>query len=107
MAETVKQLDMEKMEDLAYDNFVRARLHEAQMSAPFFHTNNRMELLKSLNTLQESTQIICFFTIVKVTVLSAKRVFMFNGFQSQLVYIMGFSPKVLIFNGFQSQFVYI
>ncbi len=60
MAETVKQLDMEKMEDLAYDNFVRARLHEAQMSAPFFHTNNRMELLKSLNTLQESTQIICF-----------------------------------------------
>ena len=107
MAETVKQLDMEKMEDLAYDNFVRARLHEAQMSAPFFHTNNRMELLKSLNTLQESTQIICFLQLLKLLFCLLKKVFMFNGCQSQLVYIMGFSPKLLIFNGFQSQFVYI
>ncbi len=56
------QLDMEKMEDPAYECFVRDRLQEAQMTAPFFHTNNRLELLKSLNTLQDSTQIkVCCF----------------------------------------------
>ena len=57
MADNEKLLDLEKMEDPAYDNFIRERLQEAQMTAPYFHMNNRMELLKSLNTLQESTQI--------------------------------------------------
>ena len=64
MADNEVQLDMEKMEDPAYECFVCDRLQEAQMKAPFFHTKNRLELLKSLNTLQDSTQInFCCFII--------------------------------------------
>ena len=42
MAENKNLLEMEKIEDPAYDNFVKERLQEAQLPAPVFHTNNNM-----------------------------------------------------------------